>query len=62
MSILGFIKDVVLLPVDIALDLTMITPGKRIIDAADDPNKNDSPFGTIDRIKSMVDNLDETRK
>lgn len=56
MSILGFIKDVVLLPVNVALDVTCITPMVRSMDDDDD---SDSPFGTIDRLRSMVNNLDE---
>jgi len=59
MGLLGFIKDVALLPVDIALDVTGITPMKR---AVDDHDRHDQPFGTFDRLGSMVDNLDDTRK
>jgi hypothetical protein len=58
MSILGFIKDVVLLPIDIALDLTLITPMIRSVEDTND----DSPFGTVDRLRSMAHNLDGTRK
>jgi hypothetical protein len=56
MSILGLIKDVVLLPVDIALDVTCITPASRIIRDTND----DTPFGTLDRIASLGKNLEET--
>jgi len=58
MGLFGFIKDVVLLPVDIAMDVTCITPMGRIMS---DSNK-DTPFGTFDRIESMIKNLDETKK
>jgi hypothetical protein len=58
MGILGFIKDVVLLPVDIALDLTMITPMIRAVE--DRPE--DTPFGTVDRLRSMANNFDTTRE
>ncbi len=58
MGLFGFIKDVVLLPVDIALDVTLITPGSRIVN----DSKHDQPFGTFDRLGSMVKNLEETRK
>lgn len=57
MSILGFIKDVVLLPVDLVLDVTTITPMVRSMN----DDETDSPFGTIDRLRSMVNNLDQTR-
>lgn len=66
MGLLGFIKDVVLLPVDVALDVTGITPIIRVgqdMDLMRHNQDNDkSVFGTFDRLKSMVDNLDETRK
>jgi hypothetical protein len=58
MSILGFIKDVILLPIDIALDATLITPMVRSIE----DDNSDSPFGTLDRLRSMAHNLDATRK
>ena len=58
MGLFGFVKDVVLLPVDIALDVTMITPSARIMDDTD----HETPFGTFDRLSSMVKNLDETKK
>ena len=58
MGILGFIKDVMLLPVDIALDLTMITPMIRSIE--DKPE--DTPFGTVDRLQSIAHNFDTTRE
>ena len=58
MGLFGFVKDVVLLPVDIALDVTMITPSARIMNDTD----HETPFGTFDRLNSMVKNLDETKK
>jgi len=58
MGILGFIKDIVLLPMDIALDVTCITP---MVRAVEDTNDN-SPFGTVDRIRSMVHNLDNAKE
>ena len=58
MGLFGFVKDVILLPVDIALDVTMITPSARIMNDSD----HETPFGTFDRLNSMVKNLDETKK
>jgi hypothetical protein len=57
-GLLGFIKDVILLPVDIALDLTMITPMIRAVE--DKPE--DTPFGTVDRLRSMARNFDKTKE
>jgi len=57
MGLFGFIKDVVLLPVDIAMDITMITPIMRV---KNNSNK-ETPFGTFDRLGSMVKNFDETK-
>jgi hypothetical protein len=57
MGVLGFLKDVALLPIDIALDLTIITPTIRALD----DDGSDTPFGTVDRLRSMVKNLDQTR-
>lgn len=56
MGLLGFLKDVVLLPVEIALDVT----GVSMIDAMD--KNKDQPFRTVDRLSSAMDNLDETLK
>lgn len=56
MGLFGFIKDVALLPVDIALDVTGITPASRVIRDC----KKETPFGTIDRISSMGKNLEDT--
>ena len=56
MGLFGFIKDVVLLPVDVALDVTMIAPAVRIMR---DSNE-ETPFGTFDRLESMVKNIEET--
>jgi hypothetical protein len=58
MSILGLIKDVVLLPVDLALDLTMITPTIKIMTEDD---SGETPFGTEGRLKSLGKNLEETK-
>ena len=58
MSLLGLIKDVVLLPVDIALDVTLVTPGHRIVN----DTRHEQPFGTFDRLGSMAKNLEETIK
>jgi len=58
MSILGFIKDVAMLPVDIALDVTMITPIAKIISEDD---SGETPFGTEGRLKSLIKNLEETK-
>ncbi len=58
MSLFGFIKDVVLLPVDIALDVTLITPSARIMNDSD----HEQPFGTFSRLGSIVKNIEETRK
>lgn len=57
MALLGFIKDVILLPLDVALDVTLITPGSRIVNGT-----GETPFGTFDRLESMVKNMDGTRK
>lgn len=57
MGLFGFVKNVVLLPVDIAFDVTGITPAGRIIN----DSNHDTPFGTIDRIGSMVKNIDDTK-
>lgn len=57
MGILGLIKDVILLPVDIALDATGITPLVRTMEDDD----ADTPFGTVDRLRSIVKNMEQTR-
>lgn len=46
MGIFGLVKDVILLPVDVALDATLITPASRIVSES----SKDTPFGTIDRL------------
>lgn len=56
MSIFGVVKDLVLLPVDVALDVTGITPASRVIRDTDD----DTPFGTFDRLASLGRNLENT--
>jgi hypothetical protein len=43
--------------VDMILDATIITPMIRSM--SDD--ESDNPFGTIDRLKSMTNNLKDTR-
>lgn len=58
MSLFGFVKDVVMLPVDAALDVTGVTPMARI--ASD--SRHDQPFGTLDRLESIVKNVDDTLK
>lgn len=57
MGLFGFVKDVVLLPLVVVLDVTLITPGSRIVNGT-----GETPFGTFDRLESMVKNLDDTRK
>jgi hypothetical protein len=56
MGLFGFIKDVVLLPVDVVLDVTCITPATRIMN----DSNHDTPLGTIDRLRSLGKNLDDT--
>lgn len=56
MGLFGLIKDVALLPVDIGLDITGVTPVGRILS----DSQKDSPFGTLDRIASIAKNIDET--
>lgn len=55
MKKLKLIKDIVLMPIDIVLDCTMITPAIKIINDED----TDTPFGTIDRIESIMENINE---
>lgn len=57
MNLLGFIKDIILLPVNIVLDVTLITPAIKIIGDDD----TETPFGTIDRIESMINNIEQTK-
>jgi hypothetical protein len=54
MGLLGFIKDVALLPVEAGLDVAGIS----VVDAV--VKDKDQPFRTIDRISSALNNLDET--
>lgn len=56
MGLFGLVKDVVLLPVDVALDVTGIVPAGRILGES---NK-DTPFATIDRLESIAKNIDDT--
>lgn len=58
MGLLGFIKDVVLLPIDIAQDITGIGMIKRVV--KDETNLDDSGLDTVERIKSMGKNWDDT--
>ena len=54
MGIFGFIKDVVLLPVEAALDVTGISAIEAIA------KNKDQPFRTASRINSALNNLDDT--
>ena len=56
MGIFGLVKDIVLLPVDVALDITCITPAARVVSDCN----HDTPFGTVDRLESLARNLDDT--
>lgn len=56
MSILGLIKDVAMLPIDLVIDVTCIVPMVRSVETTD----HEQPFGTIDRIKSIVKNVEDT--
>ena len=58
MGVLGFLKDVVLLPVDLVLDVTNITPMVRSMN----DDESDTPFGTVDRLRSMVKNIGQTKE
>jgi len=58
MGLFGFVKDVVLLPVDVVLDATMITPIAKVLS---DDYSGDTPFGTESRLKSLIKNLEETK-
>lgn len=58
MGLFGFIKDVVLLPIDIAQDITGIGMIKRAV--KDELNLDDSGLDTIERIKNMGKNWDDT--
>lgn len=57
MGLLKAIKDVVLLPVDIAKDVTGITLIQKVIT---DDMSDDTPFDSIKRLKSLKENWDET--
>lgn len=56
MNLLKLIKDIALIPIDIVLDCAMITPVIKIINDED----TDTPFGTIDRIESIMENINES--
>jgi hypothetical protein len=58
MGLLGLIKDIVLLPVDIALDVTGITPITKILN---DDNSGETPFGTEGRLKLLAKNLEDIK-
>lgn len=53
MNIFGLVKDLILLPIDIILDSTFITPMIRSVNNIDD----DSPFGSVDRIRKIGDDV-----
>ena len=53
MNIFGLIKDIVLLPINIVLDSTFIVPMIRSVNNTD----ADSPFSTVDRIRSIGDDI-----
>ena len=56
MGLFGLIKDIALLPVDLALDVTCVTPVGRALSESD----KETPFGTVDRLQSIAKNIDET--
>ena len=53
MNLFKLVKDIVLLPFDIILDSTFITPMIRSVNNTDD----DSPFGSVDRIRKIGDDV-----
>lgn len=55
MSVLGIVRDIVMLPIEIALDVTVINPVYRSM--CDE--EADTPFGTVDRMKSLGRNIGE---
>ena len=58
MGLFGLIKDIALLPVDVALDVTGITPISKVLS---DEMSGETPFGTEGRLKSLAKNLEETK-
>ena len=58
MSLFGFVKDLVLLPVDVALDVSGITPITKVLS---DDFSGETPFGTETRLKSLFKNLEGTK-
>jgi hypothetical protein len=58
MSLFGFVKDVVLLPVDVALDVSCITPISKVLSG---DFSGETPFGTETRLKSLFKNLEGTK-
>ncbi len=57
MSLLKAIKDVVLLPIDIAKDITGITIMQKVFT---DDYSDDLPSDAIKRLKSLKENWDKT--
>lgn len=55
MGFWGLITNIAVLPLDIALDVTCITPTVRVVNDSD----KESPFGTIDRLEAIVKNLED---
>lgn len=49
MSVLGIVRDLAMLPIELALDVIVINPVYRSM--CDE--EADTPFGTIDRMKSL---------
>lgn len=49
------LKDVALLPIDVVLDVTMITPTVKFA-----KGDYDNALGTVERVKSIVKNIEET--
>jgi hypothetical protein len=53
MDLFKLVKDIVILPIDIILDSTFITPMIRSVNNTSD----DSPFGTVDRLRKIGDDI-----
>ena len=49
MSVKGIVRDIILLPIELALDAALINPVYRSM--CDE--ESNTPFGTVDRIKSL---------
>ena len=54
MGFLGFVKDVSLLPIEVTLDLTGVSSVMALLQG------KEMPFRTLDRLKSIGENLDDT--